>query len=67
MLNLEGSTRKVLTIQNAIDINAGGQEVFVGLSRDESERYIDLWSDATDEFIELDSKHKRALHNLDDI
>ncbi|MNJ81474.1 hypothetical protein D3C77_803020 [compost metagenome] len=67
MLNLERSTRKLLTLQKALCSDAAGQEVFVGLSRLESERYIELWSEATDDFIELDRKHKRALHNLDNI
>lgn len=67
MLSLERSTRKLLTLQNALCSDSAGQEVFVGLSRTESERYIELWSEATDEFIELERKHKRALHNLDDI
>lgn len=67
MLNLERSTRKILTHQKALCSDAAGQEVFVGLSRPESERYIELWSEANDEFIDLDKKHKRVLHNLDDI
>lgn len=67
MLNLEPSTRKLLTIQKAIYTNSAGEEVFVGLSRSESERYIELWSEATDEFIELDRKHKGAHYKLDDL
>ena len=67
MLNLERSTRKLLTLQNALCSDSAGQEVFVGLSRPESERYIELWSEATDEFIELDRKHKRTLHKMDDL
>lgn len=67
MLSLERSTRKVLTLQNALCADSSGQEVFIGLSRQESERYIQLWSEATDEFIDLDRKHKRALYKIDDL
>lgn len=67
MLNLERSTRKLLSLQKAIYTNATGEEVFVGLSREESERYIELWGEATDEFIDLEHKHKRALTGIEDL
>ncbi len=67
MLNLEKSTRILLTIQKAIYTNMSGQEAFVGLSPEESKRYIELWSEATDEFIDLDRKHKRALTKIEDL
>lgn len=67
MLNLDRSTRKLLTLQSALCSDSAGQEVFVGLTRQESERYVELWSEATDEFIELNRKHKRALTGIEDL
>lgn len=67
MLNLERTTRKLLTMQKALSSDSVGQEIFVGLSRKESERYIELWHDSTDELIELDRKHKRVLTGIEDL
>lgn len=67
MLNLEQTTRNLLTIQKAIYTDTTGQEAFVGLSPEESKRYIELWSEATDEFIDLNRKHKRALTKIEDL
>ena len=67
MLDLERSTRKLLSIQKAIHTDAAGQEVFVGLTAEESQRYVELWHEASDEFIDLHRKHKMAHTGIEDL
>lgn len=45
-----------------------GREIFVGLTRRESETYASLHAgEVIDKFIDLDRKHKRALTGIDDL
>jgi hypothetical protein len=67
MLNLERTTRKLLSIQKAIHTDPSGQEVFVGLSPEESKRYVELWHEATDELIDLHRKHAIAHSGIEDL
>lgn len=68
MLNLDGWNRKILSLQNALDTDADGNEVFKGLSREESEQYVTLTTqEPSDYFIDLDRKHKRELTGIEDL
>lgn len=68
MLNLDGWNRKILSLQNALDTDADGNEVIKGLSREESEQYVTLTTqEPSDYFIDLDRKHKRALTGIEDL
>lgn len=60
VLYLPGFNRKQLEATGSLKIESG-REVFVGLTRQESERYAALHNgEVTDEFIELDHKHREA-------
>lgn len=68
MLNLEGWNRKLLTKQKAISTNSDGKEVLVGLTREKSERYIEVVAsddpNDSDEFIKLDKEHMAARNGF---
>ncbi len=68
MLNLEGWNRKLLTKQKAISTNSDGNEVLVGLTREKSERYIEVVAsddpNDSDEFIKLDKEHMAARNGF---
>ena len=68
MLNLEGWNRKLLTKQRALSTDSDGKEIFVGLTREKSERYIELVAsddpNDSDEFIGLDKKHMAARNGF---
>ena len=67
MLNLTGGDRASLSRANALDVDQDGEEVFVGLSHAESQRY-QILSDPLRacslsehlEFLKLDEKHVQA-------
>jgi hypothetical protein len=64
MLNLEGWNRKLLREQKALSTDSAGKETFVGLTREESESYIELMKSNSptdsDNFIDLERKHTAA-------
>jgi hypothetical protein len=62
-LNLgEGWNRSLLRLNGALSTDLEGKEIFVGLSRQESERYAELQleNEPSDELIDLDHKHREA-------
>lgn len=59
---------RLLKEKSGAIIVESGIELFVGLSRKQSERYAHLHAgDVTDEFIELNRIHKRALTGIKDL
>lgn len=67
ILYLPNFNRLLLEKSGAVIVESG-TEVFVGLSRKQSERYAFLHvGDVTDEFIELNLIHTRALTGIDDL
>ncbi|MCF5691140.1 hypothetical protein GIV23_18515 [Pseudomonas sp. PA-1-2A] len=69
MLNFEGWHRKLLTKQKALSADSRGKEILVGLTREDSELYIELVAsddpNDSDKFIELDKKHMAARNGFD--
>lgn len=62
-LNLgEEWNRSLLRLSGALSLDLEGKEIFVGLSRQESERYAELQSEKepSDELIDLNHKHREA-------
>ncbi|UVL59213.1 hypothetical protein LOY54_14205 [Pseudomonas sp. B21-032] len=61
ILFLPYANRALLVATNALHVEAG-REVLAGLTRQESERYAELLLDSepTDEFIDLEHKHREA-------
>ena len=67
ILYLPNFNRLLMERSGAVIVESG-TEVFVGLSRKQSERYARLHAgDVTDEFIELNLIHKRALSGIEDL
>jgi hypothetical protein len=62
----ETYNRTLLRINGSLSTDLEGKEVFVGLNRQESERYarLQLENEASDEFIDLDHKHREARTGL---
>jgi len=63
-LNLSDWNRSLLRETRALDKDPEGREVFIGLIRPESERYIELMASQTptesNEFIDLERRHTAA-------
>jgi hypothetical protein len=60
-LVLKSWNRSLEALKGSLSTDARGREVLLGLSREESERYIELMTgDVTDEFIDLERKHRTA-------
>ena len=67
ILYLPSFNRLLMEINGTI-IDESGTELFVGLSRKQSERYAQIHtSEVTDEFIELDRIHKIALTGIKEL
>ncbi|AMS13154.1 hypothetical protein A3218_02055 [Pseudomonas chlororaphis] len=67
MLKLTDSNRAFLNEIRALNADEHGREIFVGLTREESERYLalseadkDLSTKERDEYIKLDEQYNRA-------
>lgn len=58
----ESWNRSLLRLNGALSTDLEGKEIFVGLSRQESERYAELQfeNEPSDELIDLDHKHREA-------
>lgn len=54
--------RSLLRINGSLSTDTEGKEVFVGLNRQDSERYAELQleNEPSDELIDLDQKHREA-------
>ncbi len=64
----DGWNRALLRLNRELSVDSKGREIFVGLDRCESEKFIELSKhEPDDEFIDLELKRKIALTGIEDL